>query len=184
LLLAHPRSDAVDALDACRYEHIARVLERAKFDGLFFVVTLALVEFYDESYAAVVRYGGQIYTLAPMKLLATIARATYRLGLSATVSTAFYPLFHIARSFATLDHICKGRAAWNIVTSTLNREAQNFGLGGIMDPDLRYDHADEVVEACCALWQSWEPDAILYDRENGTYADSAKVHHAMYEGHW
>ncbi len=180
----HARSDAVDALDASRYEHLARVLERAKFDGLFFVDTLALMEFYDDSYAAVVRHGGQIYMLDPMQLLATMARATRHLGLSATMSTAFYPPFHIARSFATLDHISKGRAAWNIVTSTLNREAQNFGLDRIMDPELRYDHADEVVQACCALWESWEPDAIVYDRENGIYADPTKVHHASFEGRW
>ena len=64
------------------------------------------------------------------------------------------------------------------MTSTLNREAQNFGLDRIMDPELRYDHADEVVQACCALWESWEPDAIVYDRENGIYADPTKVHHA------
>jgi FMN-dependent oxidoreductase (nitrilotriacetate monooxygenase family) len=100
------------------------------------------------------------------------------------MSTAFYPPFHIARAFATLDHISKGRAAWNIVTSTLTREAQNFGMDTIMDPDLRYDHADEVVEACCALWDSWEPDAIVYDRENGVYADPAKVKHANFEGRW
>jgi FMN-dependent oxidoreductase (nitrilotriacetate monooxygenase family) len=180
----HARSDAVDALDAGRYEHIARVLERGKFDGLFFIDTLALMEFYDDSFAAVLRHGGQIYMLEPLQLLATMARATRRLGLSATMSTAFYPPFHIARSFATLDHISKGRAAWNVVTSTLTREAQNFGLDAIMDPDLRYDHAEEVVQACCRLWESWDTDAIVYDQQNGTYADPAKVHHASFEGRW
>jgi alkanesulfonate monooxygenase SsuD/methylene tetrahydromethanopterin reductase-like flavin-dependent oxidoreductase (luciferase family) len=153
----HVESDAVNALDATRYEHIARVLEGGRFDGLFFVDTLALMKFYDDSFAVVVRNGGQIYMLEPLQLLATMARATDRIGLSATMSTAFYPPFHIARSFATLDHISKGRAAWNIVTSTLTREAQNFGLDAIMDPERRYDHADEVVQACCKLWESWEP---------------------------
>lgn len=124
----HAESDAVNALDAARYENIACILEGGKFDGLFFVDTLALMEFYDDSFAAVVRNGGQIYMLEPLQLLATMARATERIGLSATMSTAFYPPFHIARSFATLDHISKGRAAWNVVTSTLRREAQNFGL--------------------------------------------------------
>ena len=101
------RSDAADALDAGRYEHLARVLERGKFDGLFFVDMLALMEFYDESFATVLRYGGQIYMLEPLQLLAAMARVTQRLGLSATMSTAFYPPFHIARAFATLDHISK-----------------------------------------------------------------------------
>lgn len=180
----HAESDAVNALDAARYERIARILEGGKFDGLFFVDTLALMEFYDDSYAAVVRNGGQIYMLEPLQLLATMARATERIGLSATMSTAFYPPFHIARSFATLDHISKGRAGWNIVTSTLTREAQNFGLDAIMGPANRYDQADEVVQACCKLWDSWEPDAIIYDRENGKYADPSKVQHANFEGRW
>ena len=139
----------------------------AKFDGLFFVDTLALVEFFDGSFDAVVRHGGQIFMMEPTQLLAAMARVTPHFGLAATMSTGFYPPFHIARSFASLDHISKGRAGWNIVTSMLTREAQNFGVDTIMDPDLRYDHADEVVEASCALWESWEPDAIVYDRENG-----------------
>ena len=180
----HVESDATQALDATRYKRIAQILEAGRFDGLFFVDTLALTEFYDDSFAAVVRHGGQIYMLEPMQLLAQMARVTTRLGLSATMSTAFYPPFHIARSFATLDHLSKGRAAWNIVTSMLTREAQNFGHDAIMAPEQRYDRADEVVQACCRLWESWEPDAIVYDRQNGIYADPAKVRHANFEGRW
>lgn len=180
----HARSDVPDLLDASRYEHIARVLERAKFDGLFFVDTLALVEFYGERFDAVLRNGGQIFMMEPTQLLSAMARVTRHLGLAATMSTGFYPPFHIARAFATLDHISKGRAGWNIVTSMLTREAQNFGIDTIMDPDQRYDHADEVVEASCALWETWAPDAIVYDRENGIFADPAKVKHANYRGKW
>ena len=180
----HGASDAVDALNPERYEHLARVMEAAKFDGLFFVDTLNLMEFYDNSYAELLRNGGQIYMLDPLQLLASMARVTSRIGLSATMSTAFIHPFQIARAFATLDHISKGRAAWNIVTSTTTREAQNFGMPGLMEASLRYDHADEVVEACCKLWESWDPDAIVYDRENGIYADPAKVRHAHYEGRW
>ncbi|MBS0560343.1 MAG: LLM class flavin-dependent oxidoreductase [Proteobacteria bacterium] len=177
-------SDAVDALDPARYEHLAKVMEAAKFDGLFFVDTLMLTEFYQGSHAEVVRNGGQIYMLEPMQLLAAMARVTSRIGLSATMSTAFAHPFQIARAFATLDHISKGRAAWNIVTSTTTREAQNFGLASLPSPTERYDHADEVVEACCRLWECWEADAIVYDRERGIYADPAKVHRADYEGRW
>ncbi len=90
-----------------------------------------------------------------------MARVTRDLGLAATMSTGFYPPFHIARSFASLDHISSGRAGWNIVTSMLTREAQNFGVDAIMDPDQRYAQADEVVEASCALWESWASDAIV-----------------------
>ena len=163
----HARSDVPDLLDASRYEHIARVLELGKFDGLFFVDTLALVEFYNGSFDAVVRNGGQIFMMEPTQLLAAMARVTRNLGLAATMSTGFYPPFHIARAFASLDHISKGRAGWNIVTSMLTREAQNFGVDTIMDPDQRYDQADEVVEASCALWESWAPDAIVYRSGEG-----------------
>jgi FMN-dependent oxidoreductase (nitrilotriacetate monooxygenase family) len=180
----HARSDVPDLLNASRYEHIARVLERGKFDGLFFVDTLALVEFFDGSFDAVVRNGGQIFMLEPTQLLAAMARVTQHLGLAATMSTGFYPPFHIARSFATLDHISGGRAGWNIVTSMLTREAQNFGVDAIMDADQRYAKADEVVEASSALWESWASDAIVYDREKGVFADPSKVKHANYQGKW
>ena len=71
--------------------------------------------------------------------------------------------FHIARAFASLDHISGGRAAWNIVTSATDREAQNYGMDRLLDKAQRYDHADEVVEACTALWNSWGPEALVLD---------------------
>ncbi|HME24029.1 MAG TPA: LLM class flavin-dependent oxidoreductase, partial [Acetobacteraceae bacterium] len=117
-------------------------------------------------------------------LLAAMARKTRHIGLAATLSTAFYHPFHIARAFATLDHISGGRAAWNVVTSANSREAQNFGLDKLMDRNDRYDHADEVMEACDALWNSWDADAIVYDRKRGIYADPSKVHYADYQGKW
>src|SRR4051794_2819339 len=177
-------SDAEEALEPERYERLARAMEAACFDGLFFVDTLALMEFYGGSFASVLQHGGQIYMLEPLQLLAALARATRRIGLSATTSTAFYHPFHIARAFATLDHISHGRAGWNVVTSTLDREAQNFGMDRLPPAQDRYDHADEVVDACFQLWDSWEEGAILYDREGGRYADPAKVHHVNFEGRW
>lgn len=180
----HDASDAVDALKPERYENLARVMEAAKFDGLFFVDTQNLMEFYDGSYAELLRNGGQIYMLEPMQLLSAMARITTCIGLSATMSTAFFHPFQIARAFATLDHISNGRAGWNIVTSTTTREAQNFGMPGLMEASQRYDHAEEVVEACSRLWESWDADAIVYDRENAIYADAAKVRHANFEGRW
>jgi FMN-dependent oxidoreductase (nitrilotriacetate monooxygenase family) len=104
--------------------------------------------------------------------------------LASTLSTAFYHPFHIARSFASLDHMSGGRAAWNVVTSANSHEAQNFGLDQLMDRNTRYDHADEVMEACDALWNSWDADAIVFDRERGVYADPDKIHYANYQGRW
>ena len=180
----HPESDADLALDPRRYEHIAQILEAGKFDALFFVDVLTLFDTYQGSFAGQVAGPGQMWYLDPMLLLAAMARKTQHIGLAGTLSTAFYHPFHIARSFATLDHMSGGRAAWNVVTSANSREAQNFGLDRLMDREVRYDHADEVMEACDALWNSWDADAIVYDRERGVYADPTKVHYANYEGRY
>jgi FMN-dependent oxidoreductase (nitrilotriacetate monooxygenase family) len=178
----HPESDADMALDPARYERIARILEEGCFDGLFFVDVLTLYDTYQGSFAGQVAGPGQMWYLDPMLLLAAMARVTSHLGLAGTMSTAFYHPFHIARAFATLDHMSNGRAAWNVVTSASRREAQNFGMDALMDRTLRYDHADEVLEACDRLWNSWDADAIVYDRKAGRYADPSKVHYADYEG--
>ncbi len=180
----HDESDALDALNPARYENIARILESGKFDGLFFVDVLTLYDSFGQNFRANIRQPGQMFMLEPVQLLAAMARVTTHLGLAATMSTAFYHPFHIARTFATLDHISGGRAAWNIVTSANDREAQNFGLDRLMERGLRYDHAEEVLEACHALWNSWDEDALILDREKAIYADPDKVHYVDFEGRW
>jgi FMN-dependent oxidoreductase (nitrilotriacetate monooxygenase family) len=180
----HSESDALDALDPARYETIARVLEQGKFDGLFFVDVLTLFDSYAGGFRTNLREAGQMYLMEPTQLLAAMARVTSRIGLAATMSTTFYPPFHIARAFATLDHISKGRAGWNVVTSAMDREAQNYGIDRILDPASRYDRADEVLEACFGLWDSWEPGALVGDRQNNVYADPEKVHYVDYRGKW
>src|SRR6516162_8605019 len=122
-----PGNDAVEALSAKRYVRLAKLMEAACFDGVFFVDLVAIMEFQGGNYDAIVQNGGHMFLLEPMQLLAAIAQETKHIGLAATMSTTFYHPFHIARAFATLDHISKGRAAWNIVTSILHAEAQNFG---------------------------------------------------------
>lgn len=180
----HPESDGLEALDPARYEEIARALERGKFDGLFFVDFLMLFDSFAGGYQTNLREGGQQCMLEPTQLLATMARVTSRLGLAATMSTTFYTPFHIARAFSTLDHISKGRAGWNVVTSAMDREAKNNGLAKLLEKDQRYDQADEVLEACIKLWSSWEKDAIVGDRQNNLYADPTKVHPVNYEGQY
>lgn len=178
----HPESDGLDMLDPARYEEIARVLERGKFDGLFFVDFLMLFDSYAGGYRTNLKEGGQQCMVDPMQLLAAMARVTSRIGLASTMSTTFYHPFHIARAFASLDHISKGRAGWNVVTSAMDREAKNFGMDTLMDKNKRYDMADEVLEACDRLWESWEPGALVGDRENNVFADADKVHYVNYEG--
>ena len=88
----------------------------------------------------------------------------------------------MARTFATLDHLSGGRAAWNVVTSVNDSEAQNYGFTEVIGHDERYDRADEFLEATTALWDTWEDDALVLDREAGYFADPDKVHELDYEG--
>ena len=108
-------------------------------------------------------------------LIAILAAATRRLGLALTLSTTFYPPFLLARLLTTLDHLSRGRIAWNVVTSYKQEEALNFGYQELLDHDQRYDWADEYLELCAQLWASWAPDAVVMDRSTNTFADPAKV---------
>jgi FMN-dependent oxidoreductase (nitrilotriacetate monooxygenase family) len=180
----HPASDAPRATDPARYEHLARVMEAGCFDALFFVDFAGIFDVHNGNFDATVRWAGQMCLLDPMQLLATIARVTKHIGLATTMSTTGTYPFHIARSFATLDHISGGRTAWNVVTSSSRTEARNFGLAELPDKALRYDQADEVLEACFRLWNSWEPDALRLDQAAGLYAEPAKIHYVDYEGRY
>ena len=180
----HPESRLDDILDASRYEHIARVLEDAKFDGCFFADLFGLYDIHDGSYDAYVRGGGQISLLDPTVVLPVMAAATRHLGLGATLSTSFHTAYHLARWLASLDVMSKGRVAWNVVTSATDLEAQNAGLEGLPPRELRYDRADEVLEACFALWNGWDEGAFVLDKQAGIFADPSKVHYANYEGRW
>ena len=102
-------------------------------------------------------------------------RGDLQLGVVATLSTTFYPPFMLARLCSTLDHIAGGRFGWNIVTSARTGSAQNFGMDKLTEHDLRYDIADEYLDLVCQLWDSWDADAVVLDRETGTYADFKKV---------
>jgi FMN-dependent oxidoreductase (nitrilotriacetate monooxygenase family) len=179
----HPEADVGDIFAPERYEHMAQVLEAARFDGCFFADTLGLPDIYKGSFDTYLRYGGQLSYLDPMIVLPVMARATRHLGLGATLSTTFHHPYHLARLLASLDHLSGGRACWNIVTSTTDFEARNFGLRELPAKELRYDRADEVVEACCALWDCWQEDALVMDKESGLFIDPEKVRYADYQGH-
>jgi FMN-dependent oxidoreductase (nitrilotriacetate monooxygenase family) len=177
----HPLSDGAQALDPARYENIARIYERGLFDGLFFVDYQALLDSSRDEPSTIARHGAQMCLLDPIQLLSAMARVTKHIGLTATMSTSIYQPFHIARAFATLDHVSGGRAGWNIVTSFSDREARSYGQE-IASKGDRYDHAEEVVEACTELWESWAPDALVMDREKGIFADAAKITYVDYQG--
>ena len=180
----HPESTLDDILEPSRYQHIARVLEAARFDGCFFADLFGLYDLHGGSFDAYVRRGGQISFLDPTVVLPVMAAVTSHLGLGATLSTSVHTAYHLARWLASLDAMSKGRVAWNVVTSATDLEAQNAGLDELPPRDQRYDRADEVLEACFALWNSWDADAFVKDKAAGVLADPAKVHYANYKGRW
>lgn len=166
------------------WEHLARTLERGRFDMLFFADAYSLHEAYGGTTDAAIRYAVQYPRMDPFTLVPALARATRHLGFGVTASTTFLPPYWVARHFASLDHVTEGRIGWNIVTSYSDAEARQFGLDSIPDHDTRYDRADEYVDLCRALWASWEPDALVFDQEAGIFADPAKVHRLDHDGQW
>ncbi len=163
---------------------LARALERACFDYMLIEDTLSIPENYGGDKTAYLKHGLMAPKHDPAPLVAILSTATSRLGLVSTLSTMAYPPFMLARLAATLDHFSRGRFGWNIVTGTEDAAARNFGLPGLPPRALRYDMADEYVELCDRLFASWEPDAVVRDRERGIYADASKVHPVNFEGKW
>jgi FMN-dependent oxidoreductase (nitrilotriacetate monooxygenase family) len=163
------------------YVEMAKSLERACFDYMIIEDKLMVADAYGGTMASTLKHA-VAPKHDPVPLAVLVAQATARLGVVPTMSTSFYPPFLLARLCATVDHISKGRLGWNIVTSGEDRAAQNFGLDRLYEHDERYEMADEYLELVCRLWDSWEPDAVVRDRERGVYADATKVHTIDYEG--
>jgi FMN-dependent oxidoreductase (nitrilotriacetate monooxygenase family) len=177
----HPEA-APDFTSAAYYQRLARVLEAGKFHLGFFDDRLAMPDRYGSDHSHTVANGIRCVKMDPMTILTVMGMATERLGLGSTYSTSYYEPFHVARVFQTLDLMTNGRAAWNVVTSLNDGEALNMGEAAHPAHDLRYDRADEFLEVVMGHWDSWEDDAIVLDKENGLFADPAKVHRLDYEG--
>ena len=120
--------------------------------------------------------------LEPMTLLPALAMVTSHIGLVTTASTTYNEPYNLARKFATLDLISKGRAGWNVVASWSEHEAQNFGLETTLDYDTRYARSAEFVEVVKGLWDSWDDGALLFDKAAGRYFDEAKMHVLNHQG--
>jgi FMN-dependent oxidoreductase (nitrilotriacetate monooxygenase family) len=165
------------------YVDIAQMLERACFDYVMVEDKLSVSEAYGGSSEMVLKHAvGMVPKHDPAPLAALMAAGTTKLGVVITMSTLGYPPFLLARLASTLDHIAGGRFGWNVVTSAEDAAAQNFGLDQLPPRELRYDMAHEYMELCYKLWDSWEPDAIVRDREKGVYADYKKVRPVHFHG--
>ncbi|MEC7916681.1 MAG: LLM class flavin-dependent oxidoreductase [Actinomycetota bacterium] len=164
------------------YQDIAKILERGFFDLGFFDDRLAMPDMYGGDHRHTVEHGIRCVKLDAVTVLTTMGMATEKLGLGATYSTTYFPPFHIARVFSTLDHMTGGRAAWNVVTSVNDNEARNMGLPQAPAHDVRYDRADEFMEVVHGHWDTWEADAVIADRTTGLYAQGDKVHRLDHKG--
>jgi FMN-dependent oxidoreductase (nitrilotriacetate monooxygenase family) len=164
------------------YRHLARVLEAGKFDLGFFDDRLAMPDMFGGDHRHTVEHGIRAVKLDPVVTLMAMAMATERIGLGATCSTTYLPPYHVARVFATLDHMTEGRAGWNVVTSVNDNEARNMGLEQAPDHDERYDKADEYMQVVHGHWDTWESDAVVADRDSGLYAHGDKVHRLDHQG--
>jgi FMN-dependent oxidoreductase (nitrilotriacetate monooxygenase family) len=179
-----PLGSAPDPWTGDLHLDLARSMERACFDYMLVEDTLSIPAVHGGSNAAYLKYGIMVPKHDPAPLAALMGSVTQRLGIVITMSILAYPPFMLARLAATLDHFSRGRFGWNIVTSTEDAAARNFGQREMPPRAQRYDMADEYVALVTKLFESWEPDAVIRDHATGTYADASKVHPIHFEGRW
>ncbi|GAB4070345.1 LLM class flavin-dependent oxidoreductase [Ancylobacter sonchi] len=157
---------------------LAQKLEEGKFDAFFMADHLAVLNMPVEA----LKRSHTVTSFEPFTLLSALAMATSRIGLVATASTTFEEPFHIARRFASLDHISGGRAGWNIVTTSNPDSALNFGLDDHMEHDERYVRAREFFDVVTGLWDSFADDAFPRDPDSGLFFDPARLHVLNHKG--
>ena len=175
----HPDTDPHGSTDIGHYRAMAQLAERGCFD-LFFIADTPAAR--TENLHAWSRFPMFMNVLEPVTLLTALAGATSRIGLGGTFSTSFAEPYNLARQFASLDHISAGRAAWNVVTSANDYAARNFGHANLPPHALRYERAGEFVDVVRALWDSWDDDAFVADRERGLFFEPSAQHVTHHEG--
>lgn len=167
-----PNAPENGGADIAHYAHLAAISESAAFHFVFLADSPSVLEREQAAIARSSRNDG----FEPITLLSALSSRTQDIGLVATATTTYNQPYHLARMFASLDHLSRGRAAWNIVTSAFKFEAANFGETELPDHDTRYARAREFVEVVKGLWDSWEDDAFLRDKQSGIFADTTKLH--------
>jgi FMN-dependent oxidoreductase (nitrilotriacetate monooxygenase family) len=168
--------DVRNVLGLSYYADIARIAERGLMDSIFLADNIAIAE-YRATYLPQTQFD-------PISVLSALAAVTNRIGLIGTGSTTYSKPWELARRFATLDHLSGGRAGWNIVTTVTPLAAANFGERFHPEHADRYAHAHEFVEAVTRVWDSWEDDAVIGDRERGVWADRGKLHAPRFHGQY
>jgi FMN-dependent oxidoreductase (nitrilotriacetate monooxygenase family) len=177
----HPNVPADGPLHVEHYVRSAQIAESGKLDMIFFADGAGIRQG-DDPPGSLCRTGSDMVEMEPMTLLPALAMVTQHVGLVTTASTTYNEPYNLARKFATLDLISKGRAGWNVVASWSEHEAQNFGLETTLDYDTRYARSAEFVDVVKGLWDSWEDGALLFDKAAGRYFDAARMHLLNHEG--
>lgn len=172
----HPDVPADGGLDFRLYKRLTQVAEAAKFDAVFVADSVAAPT------ADIASRMARSDHFEPLTLLSALAAVTERIGLVATVTTSYNEPYHVARKFASLDHLSGGRSGWNLVTSDAAAEALNFNRQEHFGHTERYARAREFHEVVTGLWDSWEDDAFTRDKASGQYYDPAKLHVLNHEG--
>ncbi|MGD9603674.1 MAG: LLM class flavin-dependent oxidoreductase [Gammaproteobacteria bacterium] len=180
----HPLDRPLDGYRNVHYwVELARILEAGMFDALFLADVHGTYSVYRGSREPAVRHGVQFPSNDPTLIISAMAAATRRLGFAATYSTTYYPPYHTAKVFSTLDHLTDGRVGWNVVTSYLADANANFGIDAMVPHDERYDRAEEYMEVCYQLWEhSWEERAMVRNARRDVLIDPARVHQIDYRG--
>jgi N-acetyl-S-(2-succino)cysteine monooxygenase len=179
----HPDAVPTYDMDFQGYAHITQVAEAAKFDCIFFQDTVGVSG--SRALARGERARAKLsrtVKLEPTATLAALAMVTERIGLVATATTTYNEPYNIARRFMSIDHISDGRAGWNLVTSQIEDESENFGFDQHMAHAERYERAEEFYEVVTGLWDSWEEGGLLRDKQSGLYIDRDKIHFLDHTG--
>lgn len=175
-----PDAHLGSSLDFQLWKRLAILAEQAKFHFMFWADGIAVrSSAKDETQLS---YDSRIDVFEPLTVMAALAAVTDRMGFVASASTTYNEPYHIARKFASLDHISGGRVGWNVVTSWSEQEALNFGRESHMEHGLRYKRAEEFVDVVFGLWDSWEDDAFIRDKASGQYFDPARLHTLHHRG--
>jgi FMN-dependent oxidoreductase (nitrilotriacetate monooxygenase family) len=169
----HPDRDPGASTDFATYRQQAQLAERGKFDFLFVADSLSITEKSSPHY---------LNRFEPITILSALAAATSHIGLVATLTVSYSEPFNVARQFASLDHLSGGRAGWNVVTSWLGDTAANFSKTEHPAHHVRYRIASEYLDVVQGLWDSWEDDAHVADKESGTFVDPDKLHRLDHKG--
>ncbi len=182
-LWTHPRDQSERYTDSAYWVELAQALERGRFDNLFLADIIGANDVFEGRPDAALREAVQMPIDDPLLLVPLMAHATRHLGFGVTVNLTYEHPFPLARRFTTLDHLSRGRVAWNIVTGFLDSAARGMGLARQHGHDERYERAEDFMAAAYKLWEgSWEDDAVVRDRAHRVYTEPTRVHAIDHDG--